>query len=403
MKKSFVFSSDSVTAGHPDKLCDQISDAIVDRFLRLDPFARVIAECAVSDGILFIASRFAARATVDIPEIARAVIDQVGYQRDDFNARTCTVMTSLAELPALANGEIDEAELTDAQIERIPARNIANAFGFACNHNEAMLPMPLWLAHKLARRLASMREQKRLAYLGPDGKTQVSVEFRDGKPLRVQSITLVASQIEPEIVDPKRMRDDLLAHVVTAAFEDESVRPDADTTVHINPDGPFLVGGPTVHSGLTGRKNAIDTYGEYSRHSESALSGKDPSRIDRIGAYAARHAAKNIVAAGLAAECEVQLTYSIGRARPISIQADSRGTGTVSDETLAELVREHFELRPAGIVRDFALRRQSGEHKGGFYRRLAAYGHVGRLDLEVPWERTEKLAILRRAAKRANQ
>ncbi len=395
MKQDFMFSSESVTEGHPDKLCDQVSDAIVDRFLQHDPLSRIVAECAVSNGILFIAARFASRGTVDIPETARQVINQVGYDKEDFNAKTCTVMTSLSELPEGLHGFVDEGAMSEEEMEGVTAKNMANVFGFACNHTPAMIPLPVWLAHKLARRLASVRLQRRLAYLAPDGKTQVGVEFRGGRPARIHSITLVASQFERGVPDPARMKDDLYQAVIEAAFLDEPVKPDRNTRIFVNPDGPIVVGGPSTHSGLTGRKNATDTYGEYCRNSESALSGKDPTRIDRVGAYAARYAAKNVVAAGLAEECEVQLTYSIGLARPVSIQVETRGTGKITDERIAALLDEHFDFRPAGIIRQFDLRHLPALFRGGFYRRLAAYGHVGRMDIGLPWERTDRVRLLR--------
>lgn len=393
MKSDYMFTSESVTEGHPDKLCDQIADAVVDRFLRQDPLARVLTECAVSNGILFVASRFAASATVDIPEAARQVILQVGYTGEEFNAENCTVMTSLSQLPR--QDWRDERELSDAEIEAIPARNMANVFGFACDQTAALMPLPIWLAHKLARRLAAVRLQRQLSYLAPDGKTQVGVEYRQGRPFRIYSLTLVASQWQAMAVSPERLRDDLYALVVEPAFLDEPIKPDRGTAVFINPDGPLVNGGPTSHSGLTGRKNAIDSYGEYSRQSESALSGKDPTRIDRVGAYAARHAAKNVVAAGLASACEVLLSYSIGQSRPVSVQVETFGTGRVSDPILAQRVQAHFDFRPAAIIRSFNLRQLPSQYRGGFYRRLAAYGQVGRMDLGLPWERTDRAALLR--------
>lgn len=394
MRKDFMFASESMTEGHPDKLCDQVSDAILDRFLRQDPFSRVIAECAVSNGILFIASRFSSRGTVDIPDVARQVINQVGYDREEFNAQTCTVMTSLTELPARPADFVDEQDLSDEEVERITARNMVNAFGFACNQTPSMLPLPIWLAHKLARRLSLVRLQKRLPYLAPDGKTQVGVEYRGGRPQRIHSITIVASQWGNEAANLATLREGLCESVIQPVFMDEPIRPDEKTSVFINPEGTFFTGGPTLHSGLTGRKNAVDTYGEYSRQSEAALSGKDPTRIDRVGAYAARYAAKNVVAAGIAEECEIQLTYIIGQARPASIQVDTRGTGKIADDEIAGQLRRHFEFRPAGIIRDFQLRHLPASFRGGFFRRLAAYGHVGRTDIGLPWERTDKTHLL---------
>lgn len=395
MKQNFMFTSESVTDGHPDKLCDQVSDALVDRFLQQDPFSRVIAECAVSTGILFIAARFASSASIDIPDVARQVIRQIGYEQPDFNARDCTVMTSLSELPSLPYPHVDEREMGEEELESVTAKNQANVFGFACNESAAMMPLPIWLSHKLARRLTAARLQKQLPYLAPDGKTQVGVEYRDGRPHRIHSITLVVSQQRAALRSLDALREDLRAHVIEPAFAAEELRPDSRTHIFINPDGLVVNGGPALHSGLTGRKTAVDTYGEYCRHSESALSGKDPSRIDRVGAYAARHAAKNVVAAGLAQSCEVHLAYSIGIARPVSIQVDSFGTGSIPDTEITARVRAHFDFRPAGIIRAFNLRYQPQLFRGGFYRRLAVYGQVGRMDVGLPWEGADKVPLLR--------
>jgi S-adenosylmethionine synthetase len=397
MKDNFMFTSESVTEGHPDKLCDIISDALVDHFLQQDPFSRIIAECAVSTSIVFIAARFISEANVDFPNIARQVISQIGYDQQAFNGKTCSIVTSLKEMPPDDQAYFDERELTDEDIEKITIKNQVTVFGFACNQTSAFMPLPIWLAHRLARKLTSVRLQKQLAYLAPDGKTQVGVEYRKGKPYRIHSITVIASQTMPYSAggpDLKRLYDDILETVIKPVFTDEKIRPDEKTGIFINPDGPFITGGPSVHSGLTGRKNAIDTYGEYSRHSGAALSGKDPLRIDRVGAYAARYAAKNIIAAGLADECEVQLSYSIGLSRPVSIQAETFGTGKVPDEEIASIIERHFDFRLAGIIKQFNLRYQPSVIKGGFYRKLAAYGHVGRMDIGLPWELTDKAAIL---------
>lgn len=395
MRDDFMFTSESVTEGHPDKLCDQISDAVIDRFLTEDPLAVVRVECAVATGVLFIAARFRSSASLDIPEVARQVIGQMGYDREDFNAKSCGILTSLSEMPELFPPVADERTLSEDEVERVPARNQVTVFGFACTQTAALLPLPIWLAHKLARRLTAVRLEGILDYLAPDGKTQVGVEYRHRRPHRIHSITLVASQYQPDTPPQKKLADDLMEQVIEPAFLDEEVRPDERTRVFVNPGGPLIVGGPTVHSGLTGRKNAIDTYGEYCRISGAALSGKDPTHIDRIGAYAARYAAKNVVAARLADECEVHLSYSIGLSRPVSVQVETFGTGRIDDARIADLVRAQFDLRPAGIVRAFDLRSLPAAHKGRFYRRLAAYGHVGRVDLEVPWEDTEKAAALR--------
>jgi S-adenosylmethionine synthetase len=402
MKKDFMFTSESVTEGHPDKLCDQISDAIVDHFLQQDPFSRIRAECAVFTNIVFIAARFESTASVDFPNIARQVINQIGYNENTtFNARTCSILTGLKELRQERQYLIDERNLSEEEIDRIAAHDQATVFGFACNQTASYMPMPVWLAHKLARRLASVRFQHILPYLEPDGKTQVGVEYKNGRPYRIHTITVIASQDKTTAnggPDSKRLHDDMLGHVIEPAFYDEDIKLDSKTKIFINPEGPVITGGPSVHSGLTGRKNAVDTYGEYSRHSGSALSGKDPLRIDRIGAYAARYAAKNVVAAGLADECEVQLSYSIGLSKPVSIHVETFGTGKISDEEIASRIEKHFDFRLAGIIKQFNLRCLPSTIKGGFYRKLAAYGHVGRMDIGLPWELTDRAEILRQEA-----
>jgi S-adenosylmethionine synthetase len=401
MKKDFMFTSESVTEGHPDKLCDQISDAIVDHFLQQDPYSRIRAECAVFTNIVFIAARFESSATVDFPNIARQVISQIGYGGNAFNAKTCSILTGLKESRHDSACFFDERNLSEEEIESIPVQDQATVFGFACNQTASYMPLPVWLAHKLARRLASVRFQHILPYLAPDGKTQVGVEYKNGKPYRIHSITIIASQSTLAASggpDLKRLRDDIVEHVIGPVLYDEDIKADDRTGIFINPEGPVITGGPSVHSGLSGRKNAVDTYGEYARHSGSALSGKDPLRVDRIGVYAARYAAKNVVAAGLADECEVQLSYSIGFSRPVSIQVETFGTGRISDEEIAARIEKYFDFRPAGIIRQFNLRHLSSIIKGGFYRKLAAYGHVGRMDIGLPWELTDKAEILGQGA-----
>jgi S-adenosylmethionine synthetase len=393
MKKDFMFTSESVTEGHPDKLCDQISDAIVDRFLQQDPYARVITECAASTGILFIAARFEPNANVDFTNIARQVIEQVGYEQKQFNSKTCSILTSLQELQKGETHLFDEHNISDAEIEKITVTNQVTVFGFACNQTSTLMPLPIWLAHKLARKLSKVRQKNILPYLTPDGKTQVGVEYRDRRPYRIHSITVIASQNKAGKPDLQQLQDDIRETVIKPVFENEEIRPDAKTRIFINPDGAFIKGGPAVHSGLTGRKNAIDTYGEYSKHSGSALSGKDPIRIDRVGAYVARYAAKNVVAAELAQECEVQLSYSIGLSRPVSVQVETFGTGKIPDEEITTLLEKHFDFRLAGIVKQFNLRQLPTIHKDGFYRHLAVYGHVGRSDIDLPWEKTDKVGV----------
>jgi len=396
MKKDFMFTSESVTDGHPDKICDQISDAIIDHFLAQDPYARVRAECAVSTSILFIAARFASEVKADIPTLARKVISQLGYRRPDFDPQTCSVLTSFQEYPPAADLYFNEGTLTDEEIERIPVRQQATMFGFACRQTEVLMPLPIWLAHKLSRRIIQAQKEKTIPYLSPDAKTQVGVEYRDRQPHRIHSLTLVVSGSKAANyqVSPQKLHEDMLEAVIRPAFAEEAIRPDDQTLISVNPIENLMVGGPAVHSGLTGRKNDVDTYGDYARQSANALSGKDPLRIDRIGVYAARYAAKNVVAAGLAGECEVQLSYSLGFSRPVSVQVETFGTGKLPDAKLAALVEKHFDFRLAGILRQFNLRHLPALHKGKFYQKLAAYGHVGRQDLNLPWEATDKLEVL---------
>ena len=393
MKKDFIFSSESVTEGHPDKLCDKVSDALVDHFLEQDKFAKIIAECAVSTSILFIAARFASDAVVDIPNAARRVLSEIGYDQPGFSSKTCSILTSISESPRDEFCCFEEEDLTDEKIESIPARNQVTVFGFACTQTPTLMPLPIWLAHKTSRRINLVRKERKLPYLCPEAKVDIGVEYKDRKPFRIHSITITASQ-NSEYPAIDKLRDDLREAVIKPVFEDEIIRPDDATEIFINPEGPLLLGGPSVHAGLTGRKTAMDTYGEYSRHSGAALSGKDPLRIDRVAAYAARYAAKNLVAAGLAEECELQLSYSIPRSRPVSIQVETFGTGKMADSKLTALLRDNFEFRIAGIVKQFALRELPSLRPGGFYRKLAAYGHMGRADIDLPWEKIDMVEKL---------
>jgi S-adenosylmethionine synthetase len=397
MKNDFIFMSESVTQGHPDKLCDEISDAIVDHFLEQDPQARVRAECAVATSILFIAARFVSEIKVDIPNVARKVISGIGFLQPDFDARTCSILTSLQEYPPDADLFFNEDRLTDKEIEKLHVRQHATVFGFACRQTEALMPLPIWLAHKMARQLDQARGQKMIPYLSPDAKTQVGVEYKGRRPFRIHSITVIASgtRAGSTEINERRLYNDIREAVINPAFAEEELKPDNETLIFVNPLEHLLVGGPAVHSGLTGRKSDVDTYGEYARHSGNALSGKDPMRIDRVGAYAARYAAKNVVAAGLAEACEVQLSYSIGFSRPVSIQVETFGSGKLSDDELAALVERHFDFRLVAILRDFNLRHLPALNKGRFYRKLAVYGQVGRLDLNLPWEAVDKAEILK--------
>jgi S-adenosylmethionine synthetase len=391
----FIFTSESITRGHPDKLCDQISDAIIDHFVKRDPHSSVIAECAVASGVLFIAARYASKARVDIPEVARDVIRGVGYPKQLFDADACTIMTSFTDLTASEYEELDLDAMGDAEIGRITAKNPVTAFGYACRQSPTLMPLPIWLAHRLADVLAAEKTRKQLAYLLPDGKSQVSIEYRDGKPDRIHSITIVASQTDEQSVDPAELRGALIEHVIRPVCDEAEHLPDDNTRIFVNPEGPVIGGGPAAHSGLTGRKTGVDTYGEYARHSGAALSGKDPMRIDRVGAYVARYAAKNVVAANLATECEVQLSYSVGVAEPVSVRVRTFGTGTLDDNELSTRVRDVFDFRVAAIVRDLRLRALPAEAGDGFYERLAVYGHMGRTDLKATWEKTDKVDALK--------
>jgi len=393
MIKNFMFTSESVTQGHPDKLCDQISDAIVDQFLYQDPYSRIRAECAVSSAIVFIAARFSSEAKVDLSLAARKIIKKAGYDQPDFNEKICSILTSPQSLPSERRLTFVEKDLTDNEIDNIPAKNQVTVFGYACDQSPELMPLPIILAHRLSRQLSDIRFSKKLPYLMPDGKVQVGVDFKDRRPHRIHSIAVIASQKNVEEPGMKKLLKDIREFVIEPVFQNEPIKPDAQTLIFVNPDGPFL-GGPTHHSGQTGRKNAIDTYGEYTRHSGKALSGKDPIRIDRTGAYAARYAAKNVVAAGLATECEVMLSYSIGITRPISLQVQTFGTEKIPEEKINRLVNQHFDFRPAGILKTFNLRHQPSANAGIFFQNLAAYGHFGRTDMDLPWEKTDKSGLL---------
>jgi S-adenosylmethionine synthetase len=397
MIRNFMYTSESVTDGHPDKLCDQISDAVVDHFLSRDPCTRVRAECAVSRAIVFIAARFASSADIDFTRLARKVIRRIGYDHPDFNPQSCSILTSPQVLPVRKADCFDEMALSDKEMDTIAAGNQVTVFGFACNHNTALMPLPLYLAHGMTRRLSQARREGGLDYLMPDAKVQVGVEFKNRTPYRIHSVSMQVHVGEGKSPKAQRIAEEITSDVIRPAIAAEKVLFDDKTRILINPDGPYA-GGPMNHSGLTGRKNAVDTYGEYSRHSGKALSGKDPMRIDRIGAYAARHAAKNIVAAGLAEECEVVLSYAVGETRPVTLMAQTNGTGKIDDHRLTELLQHHFDFRPAAILKRFRLRRLAAESPKGFFQHLAAYGHFGRQDIELPWEATEQAEVLRTEA-----
>ncbi len=394
MKQNFLFTSEAVAEGHPDRLCDMISDTVVDRFLRQDPYSRIVTECALSKGVVFIAARFASTANVDLPDVARSVIGPVGYRPEDFNATDCTVVTSLITMPPDQRAKSNELEMTDTEIEHLPASHQATIFGFACNQTPEMMPMPIMLANRLARKLTSAR-RKAINYLSPDCTVQVGIVYENAKPVHIHSITIVAGYQFRVKVDPVILREDLLTHVINPVLDEGPLGIDEGTEVFINPQGVFPKSGPAYHSGMTGRKSASDTYGGYARHNGAALSGKDPTRIDRVGVYAARYAAKNIVAAGLAEECEVQLSYSIGHAAPVSIQVQTFGTGAISDTAIKQRVEGNFDFRIGAIIRDFKLRYLPLDHVHGFYGKLPAHGHFANAQLDLPWERTDKCSLLK--------
>ncbi len=391
MKK--FFTSESVTEGHPDKICDQISDAVLDAMLEQDENSRVACETIVTTGMVLCMGEISTKARVDIPSIARKVISDIGYDRAKygFDAQTCSVLTSIDEQsPDIAMGVNEAYEYREQNSDSDGLSNGAGdqgiMFGFACNETPELMPLPISLAHKLALRLTEVRKDGTLRYLRPDGKSQVTVEYDDGKPVRIDAV-VVSSQHSADI-SLEQLRRDIEETVIREVIPAELI--DENTKIFINPTGRFVVGGPQGDSGLTGRKIIVDTYGGYSRHGGGAFSGKDPTKVDRSAAYAARYIAKNIVAAGLADKCEVQLSYAIGVAKPISILVDTFGTGKADEEKLADAVAKVFDLRPSAIIKMLGLRKPQ-------YRQLAAYGHMGREDLGVAWEKTDRVDALRAA------
>ena len=384
MADDFIFTSGSLTEGHPDKLCDKISDALVDHFLAEDPLASVNAECAVATGILFLALRFAGGVTPDVAAVAREAIRKAGYTQGGFQARSCSIMTSLAE--GTPHATQDERALDPADYDAFPAQHQVTLFGFACDQTPDYLPLPVALAHGMVRRLDALRGDGTLPGLMPDGQSQVSVEYRERRPARVATVALVSSVWPEGYGELTALRRDLEERVVRPVLAEQAPELAGDTQVLINPHGHLRQGGPELHAGLTGRKTAIDTYGEYARHSGAALSGKDPGRIDRAGAYAARQAARCVVAAGLARECEVQLSYGIGQARPIGLDVETFGTGTLPDEEIKRRLLAAFDFRPAAILARLGLRHLPHEQGRPFYEALATYGQMGRGDLALPWE-----------------
>ena len=389
-----LFTPESVTEGHPDKMCDAISDAILDALMEKDPMSRVACETASCTGFVLVTGEITTNAYVDIPKIVRDTVKEIGYDKSEygFDGNTCAVMVSIDEQSSdIAMGvdralEAKENRMSDEEIEAIGAGDQGMMFGFATNETEEYMPYPISLAHKLARRLAQVRKDGTLPYLRPDGKSQVSVEYDENdKPVRLEAVVL-STQHDPDVTQ-EQIHEDIKKHVFDQVLPAELI--DENTKFFINPTGRFVIGGPHGDAGLTGRKIIVDTYGGYARHGGGAFSGKDCTKVDRSAAYAARYVAKNIVAAGLADKCEIQLSYAIGVARPTSIMVDTFGTGKLSDEKIVDVIRENFDLRPAGIIRMLNLRRP-------IYRQTAAYGHFGRHDLDLPWEKLDKAEELKK-------
>ena len=413
--KKYLFTSESVTEGHPDKVCDQISDAILDEFLTKDSKSRVAAETSVTTGMVLVCGEITSSCYVDIPHVVRTTIENIGYtgkSSGGFDSKNCAVLTSIDEQSTDIAGGVNKAFETrdnNAAVSADETNNIGAGdqgimFGFACDETPELMPLPISLAHKLSYRLAEARKLGIVNYLRPDGKSQVTVEYENDKPVRID--TVVISTQHDEVVKGETdntkvqeiIRKDMIEHVINYVFKNEPLKPDASTKYLINPSGRFVIGGPQGDAGLTGRKIIVDTYGGYSRHGGGAFSGKDPTKVDRSAAYAARYVAKNIVAAGLASKCEIELAYAIGVAEPVSIFVETFGTGKISDDDIMKLVEANFDLRPRAIINQFDLRNLPAKNGGKFYQRLAAYGHLGRTDFDVPWEHTDKAQTLKEQA-----
>jgi S-adenosylmethionine synthetase len=390
-----MFTSESVTEGHPDKICDQISDAVLDACLEQDPMSRVACETATKTGFIMVLGEITTHAFVNFDDLVRKVVKEIGYDSSEkgFDGNTCSVLAAIAsQSPDIALGvdqalEVKTGEMTDADVEKVGAGDQGMMFGFACNETDVLMPMPIYLAHNLARRLATLRKNGELPWLRPDGKTQVTVEYSRGRPKRVDTV-LISAQHAPDI-GQNEIREAVIECVIKPIIPREMR--DGQMRIFVNPTGRFVVGGPMGDAGVTGRKIIVDTYGGMSRHGGGCFSGKDPTKVDRSAAYAARWVAKNIVAAGLAERCEIQVAYAIGVARPLSINVETFGTGKIPDEAIVQLIHDHFDLRPGAIIRDLNLRRP-------IYRKTAAYGHFGRTDIDAPWEDISKADALREAA-----
>jgi len=388
--KKWYFTSESVTEGHPDKICDQVADGILDAIIAQDPQARVACNVSVSTGLVLVTGQITTCCTVDIPQVAREVIREIGYTRGDigFTADSCAVLTAIdkqsADIAVGVNASMEYRAGSGDELDRLGAGDQGQMFGFACRETEELMPLPIVLAHRLAKKLAAVRKSGEIPYLRPDGKTQVTVEYRGTQPVRIAA-AVVACQHD-DAVGHQQLEGDIISGVIRPVLPAELL--DDRTQFFVNPTGRFVIGGPLGDSGLTGKKIIVDTYGGYARHGGGSFSGKDPTKVDRSATYAARYAAKNVVAAGLAEKCEIQLAYVIGVSHPVSLLVDTFGTGKLAEEEIAARIRSHFDLRPAAIIRDFQLRRP-------IYRQLACYGHFGRPDLDLPWERTDKAQLLR--------
>ncbi|MFA6548662.1 MAG: methionine adenosyltransferase [Candidatus Margulisiibacteriota bacterium] len=393
--KSYLFTSESVTEGHPDKVCDQVSDSILDAIMEKDPVGRVAVETLVTNGTCVVAGEITTGCYVEIPQIVRGTIKEIGYTRAKygFDYETCGVLVVIqGQSKDIARGvdkalEIRGGEVVKEDLEALGAGDQGLMFGYACDETKELMPLPIVLSHKLSKKLADVRKTGELSYLRPDGKSQVTIEYEKGKPVRIHTV-LIAAQHAPDAVSEK-IKEDIIERVILPILPEALV--DDRIKYYVNPTGRFVIGGPQGDTGVTGRKIIVDTYGGYARHGGGAFSGKDPTKVDRSGAYAARWVAKNVVAAGLAAKCEVQLAYAIGIARPLSVMVDTFGTGEITDEKIAKIIDETFDLRPGMIIKHLKLRRP-------IYKQVAAYGHFGRLDLDLPWEKTDKAAELKKKA-----